>query len=1157
MASATTNSLTRRADHAAKRSVFPFHGEQKLRQSPTISVVSQDSSGDAESLVDNSCCRRMISDILSTGSTADADEYVPSCEQEEVEGFRHSASNVISRTLHNAHVPTEPQRAYNPEALPACTSRGQKPQHYRSSSGQVNVLCSSSPHRAKADNGQALPRYMTSLADELKALRKARTQLNYVSFARIASQVCTRMCELHEENCVLGAVKPSQVLLSEPIQEDGMFPSSGVARIDEPSSSESVSSNREAEKELRKRSDSASACNSMVSTTTAGEGEESWAQKAADVFSFGMLMYEMLTLREPQSFVQASQDGHLLVDGQRLTFSQNGDQDFGGEISEKLRRLVEQCLVQNPCSRPTARDIVVKLNDLIISAATVVRHGEGDNSASRARRPSPPPRQAAFPSVIGMQQVLPAPSAEPALATTDDDCAEAPLIDFSELDGVSDSDQSSVISSNNGAGNGPEPRVSPVTTPEQRSPAFRDGSLFKGRMGTNALVRTRSAAPSHLPQLHLSLSALEPKKSQQSLEEQCTPKSKDTALFLESETKAAHHHHYAGKLPAPVQRIHESVLSRFEGKQKDTPPLIQSTAPRAIRLEGEYEAVPDELSFEERPAESNEPILPGDEAIEPASFSTSMTGQAPDGAPHEYATSTMSSTSLRRKCAKQAEDILDSSPQGVPGDLPSTEPADGTEHRTVHTPKRKSASMKKEMSEDQAAIALKAATTAGEYSMVLAILKRNRKFQGVVKNACIFLETICRDANLYFDFCEEGGVEEYISAVLLFGKIDMTLCEVFFRGMTALSTHADERVSHRLRGMGVPSVIIDILNCYRTDIAIQTAGCECLSLVARSGKLSQTAIATLGGPSVVYRAITQNNSSFKDVKLARASLNAIRYIAENNERAADYLVDVAALDPVASAAELFPDDGLEQDILNALEAFSFYTNGRRSIIMSSGMRALSAIMLRNREPRFLVQCCNFVRAVARWNDPECESAMLQSGISERIVSLMHQSQDIVGEEGARLSWYACYACTFLASFGARSRQRLRRIGAIETVLDVFRRRKDNAKVVHIATDALAELMKNEPESKMHAIRHNIVECLREAHDLHKDSIRVKKAIEWTLVYLNIPKGGSLGPAYGSHTHEDVMNRTNRFDSYRNGKSHPAQKTKTIRFLRFSRKKSGK
>lgn len=150
----------------------------------------------------------MISDILSTGSTADVDEYVPSSAHEEIEGCSPNGSKMYSRILNDAHGSQESQRAYNSKTWPTHLNDGQKAHHNRSPSGQVYApRCSSAGHDEDGI-GQKPASYRTNLQDELKGLQKAGKQLDYVSLTTIAWQICTQMCELHEKDRLMGAVRP-------------------------------------------------------------------------------------------------------------------------------------------------------------------------------------------------------------------------------------------------------------------------------------------------------------------------------------------------------------------------------------------------------------------------------------------------------------------------------------------------------------------------------------------------------------------------------------------------------------------------------------------------------------------------------------------------------------------------------------------------------------------------------------------------------------------------------------------------------------------------------------------------------------------------------------------------------------------------------------
>lgn len=413
------------------------------------------------------------------------------------------------------------------------------------------------------------------------------------------------------------------------------------------------------------------------------------------------------------------------------------------------------------------------------------------------------------------------------------------------------------------------------------------------------------------------------------------------------------------------------------------------------------------------------------------------------------------------------------------------------------------------------------AHTVGDISSILQTMREHNSSLLVTRVGMAHILGHCKDELTYFDICEEGGIEVLMSGVVRFGEFDKELCVIFCDSMTILSEHYNDKVGHRIRATGVPTEVVELMNRHKIDVPVQTSGCKCLAAIAGGSELSRSAVATLGGPAAVYSAMTKNNVSFKNIELARASLNAVRQIAQGNERASEFLVQVSALDAVSRSAAVFTDHSLEGDILSALRAFSFYTGGRRNIVMSSGLKALAEIMLRNDDPEFLVLCCQFIRAIAQWRNVECEEAMLQSCIAERVTTLMQNSNYWPGEPGAKVSWYACQACLFLASFGSLSRKRLRQVGAIETTISILNQRRDNARVARCATDALAELLKGEPEGKIYAERSHAVEALKATLDLHGNDVKVRSAVQWTLDCLSSTQGPISAPAQDSQMHEEL------------------------------------
>eukprot|EP00178_Gracilaria_changii_P028065 TRINITY_DN951_c0_g1_i1.p1 TRINITY_DN951_c0_g1~~TRINITY_DN951_c0_g1_i1.p1 ORF type:complete len:1397 (+),score=219.26 TRINITY_DN951_c0_g1_i1:343-4533(+) len=947
-----------------------------------------------------------------------------------------------------------------------------------------------------------------SLGETLKNLRRSRTPLDLSTLIRIALQTCGGLRALHSANFTWGDAKPDNILLSAPLETDGTLPALAHARISDFGLSRSVGQSLLSDTTVAGSGEPAGTFNYMAPEAFAGvDREKEKIAKAGDIFSYGMVLYEMLTLRTPWRRHQMFDVYAMLMKGARPEWPEKTDDDFFSEVPEALRDIVESCWAQRPLDRPTADELFRKLDEA--SFTLHIRDGqrpvsditnpmlEGDNNVERTSgmMHSLSKRSSASTAVAICEGSVDL--SDSALESTAD---SAKLNDESEddLDLDDSGDAMDYVHS--------RPRVSPVSSLETKG--------ANGASSSNAVERR-----------------FEDPQTPRERSFQATQGHTTQAMFVAVDSEAAIQ---IGSNDIQKKQIEhkkispeEDILENFVQDDLHAVPTTDFIQYRDQIAQHFAEAAFHLSNIDDSDPVSNDMKYVMEQKAEPEGpeLVESNVGGLAEGKTDDSGACTPSPAALRRKRSKRLQSIIEHAA------LAFLE-LQRREDRVSKTPpkirreaaERRAEEEARQLSEHETLRIIDNAQNNGDYNTILERMQNNRNSHVIVKAGCSFLEAFCRNENLYFDLCEEGVVEEFISGASLFGKQDAGLCTVFCNSMTALSKHFDDKVGHLIRGVGVPSMVIEVLEYHKTDIPLQVAGCRCLGAIAASSELSRSAVATLGGPGAVYRAITKNNSSFKNVDLARASLKAIRHIALENQKAAEYLVEVAALDPVSRAAEVFTDHGLEQDILEALQAFSFYNGGRRNIIMSSGLKALTAIMLRNRDPRFLVQCCIFIRSIARWRDRDCEDAMLQSSISERVTSLIRTSNDILGEEGARVAWYACNACTFLASFGSRSRQRLRRVGAIETVLQLLRKRRENHRVVHSATDAIAELIKNEPESRVIAETHNVIPILTEVLELHKNEAKVKNAVLWTLHYLASPSEGPFGPAPGSQAHQEVIRK---------------------------------
>lgn len=980
-----------------------------------------------------------------------------------------------------------------------------------------------------------------SLGDALDGLRREKVSLGFGSFARICLQTCGGLRALHAADCTWGDAKPENVLLSATVDATGHFPSSAQARISDFGLSKSVAQNLLTETTVSSSGQPAGTYNYMAPETFSGlADDDDELAKKGDVYSFGMVMYEMLTLRTPWKRTQMIEVYTKVFNGARPEWPKEGDSDYHGPVPDELKELVEKCWSQEAKERPTAEEVFYALEAF---STALARRAAGERPVHDISG------NAAFEPEVGQFAMVDSrimarvpskqSSASTAVAVGDASVdMQGSILNSSRESGHITDEEHTMHDSLTGTGRTSElnaaPRVSPVTSPEPRSlnttpnrlPDNRShGSNNRDSVGTAV---TRSAHDGNPDQLGHRDGVMGPPGAAESLH---VGYRKDGEQRISGDFREIHFPDDIGanlELPLPKDGTpldEGAILEHFNTLDLQEVPTFEFEKRREEIAVATAEAAVELSNVESSKAlgihprrDRTENTSPDNIAVAPYAVGNTLEGSIPD-----MTSSTASSASLRRKRSKRLQSIIEHCAMAF------LEIRRREEMTNKMPPKqRKEAADKRAMeearllSEQEALRAIEGTQATVDISVILVTMKQHRESRAVVKAGMLRLERYCRDEIVYFDICEEGGIEELLSGAVRFGQSDSELCVSFCNSMTALSEHYDDKVGHLVRATGVPSVVVELLDWHKTSIPLQIAGCSCLAAIAGASELSRSAVATLGGPAAVYRAMTKNNISFKDVDLARASLRAVRQIAQDNERAAEFLVQVAALDAVSKSAAVFTDHGLESDILATLRAFSFYTGGRRNIIMSSGLKALAEIMLRNEDPEFFVLCCQFIRAIAQWRNVECEEAMLQSCIAERVTTLMQNSKDRPGEAGAKVAWYACQACLFLASFGSQSRKRLRQVGAIETAISILNNRRENARVARCATDALAELLKGEPEAKVYAERAGAFQALNSALDLHKNDMKVRSAVQWTLDCLSSAQGANIGPAHGSQVHQELM-----------------------------------
>lgn len=1040
-----------------------------------------------------------------------------------------------------------------------------------------------------------------SLGEAMHYLRAEGLKFDISSVVRIALQACSGLRALHDQNCTWGDAKPENILMTDRLK-DGVFPPLAYARIADFGLSRSASQTLLADTTIGGSGHPAGSFRYMspeyVSMTDRDAIE---IAKASDIYSFGVVIYEMITLRIPWRRRQMNEVLHDVRVGRRPEWPVEGDADFNGSIRQELKDVVENCWHVKPEQRPTAEKVFISLEEVfkalsnnldvvrdrvdqeplsVLADGTVVTNAvNGGDFREQSTVSTVVPIGGG--SVELGSQALESTTESRRIGDVPDDFGEDDEDEFTADDaetapvnvdpnnGTTTTPSIPNINTGGGRSVSENPTVSPVTSPESRSKRnsnadtdhqedtermFGMHQQLHGLDRSNVLDRSNASLGTEsqtAPITHLAdgQRLVNGDSSKQVMNES------GPSAFNETKDGGFSNPWIGNNTNTDnTNRPVESLMNSTTGNTIDTPsPSMNghmvsgngSSAPPSGRsllmmtgsMSGEFFKYRNEFAQELGQVAADVHV---DSDVDVNHLETTNTVTSTQTWDNAVTNGTMPSSqhslgygnvgcnimasnlssatsSSRKQRSSNVHSIIEQAAVAFIEYRRQKQSKLTPKQKKEVTDKRAEAEAKIKSEKDSLSV-IDSARESGNYSIILLEMKAHRNSQSVVKAGSIVIEKYCADENTFFDVCEEGGVEELVSGAALHGANDAGLSICFCRSILALSEPCNDKVGHIIRAVGAPSLVIEKMQQHMTNIEVQRAACDCLAAIAASSELSRSAVATLGGPAAVYLAMTKNNTSFQNAEMAKSALKAIRFIAQDNEKAAEYLVQVSALDTVSRAAEVFTKHGIECDILAALRAFSFYDGGRRNVIMSSGLKALTSIMVRNTDPEFLVQCCTFIRAISRWRDYECEAAMLESCISSRISQLMEKSNDIPGEDGAKVAWYSSHACTFLASFGSRSRERLRNVGAIETAIKILKRRKENARVVHSATDALAELLKGEDKSKRHAMETcGVIEALNEALTVHRHVPRVRKALEWTLNYLTCP------PSYDSQVHQQILN----------------------------------
>jgi hypothetical protein len=480
------------------------------------------------------------------------------------------------------------------------------------------------------------------------------------------------------------------------------------------------------------------------------------------------------------------------------------------------------------------------------------------------------------------------------------------------------------------------------------------------------------------------------------------------------------------------------------------------------------------------------------------SASTSLQGSAQSGFPPGSSESAYLATRKSRRWQQMIEEggiaLLQAQNRGDSGNLQLS-------GRRRHQSRNSSV----ESDAATSVIKLKAAEADLNHAQILDIMRHNPDVLPVARAGVCAINSIAQHEFNFHVACEEGAIDELMFVVHRHEE-DAELCASFCAAICSFSEWYDDRIGHYILALGVPSMVVNVMDKHGKSLEVQTMGCNALAAICGVSDLNRSACVMAGGPMSVHRAMTRNLTLFKDlsvesrVSLAKASLAAFARIAENNAGAASAILDVTdaasallkvcGLESVYRMSDVFCNNRIEEDVVTAIEAVVFYEKGREMLVRSKGLRTVAAVMLRDERPEFLVRCCILVRTVAllRSSVDLCITEMISSGIIERLVTVLLASITIKGagaeDTGARVAFEASQALAFVASYGSMTQIACCKVGAIKAARDMLVTYRRNPYVAKMGARVVTRLVVNNEESFARAEEVGMRGALQRAVEIH-------------------------------------------------------------------------
>lgn len=498
-------------------------------------------------------------------------------------------------------------------------------------------------------------------------------------------------------------------------------------------------------------------------------------------------------------------------------------------------------------------------------------------------------------------------------------------------------------------------------------------------------------------------------------------------------------------------------------------------------------------------------------------------GMCGSGDTNGSAVGVVSERTKERRKARRLQELIEESglvrfteALGSGGASSSLDSSAGLSHRRRHPRTRDRLEPSPPTDDDKTVAEIQAAARRLDATFVIGEMRAYPGSIAIARAGTVAICELANDEYAFYDACEEGALDELCAAVARHGE-DELIALSFCQSISAFSKWYDDRIGHIIRALGVPASVVSVMDAMSNSLCVQTEGCRALAAICGTNEVNRMVCASLRGMFALHKAMARNIIDWKDVRLAKASLLAFKSIAENNEDAAESLLKVCALDTVCRSAEVFGNDDIEDNILSALEAVTFYRKGKEKVIQAHGMHAVSTIMLRDQSPLFSNRCFKFITSISEVREESCQAELLDSAVVERIVVAL-RTPGITGPAIAgslntsKLAQEAAFegvqALGFLGSFGQALQDQCRLVGAIETVFQVLNAHSSNAKCAKMCARAFFFLLEKNMTSIGYARSHGIVNSLYAAKEMHSEDGRVVREVCYVL---NLLTSRPLGP----------------------------------------------